>query len=238
MRDLRWLYLEKETKQVQYIYDEKAGETSLKVEGENHKYLFKVRRVKVGDIINFRNLVDNNLYSYKISLIDKKSATLTLESSEQKEVKPNKYLHLGWCVVDPKTIEKTLASLNELGVSKISFIYADFSQKNFKINFERLDKILINSSIQCGRSDKIEFELFNSLKEFLENYPESYMFNFSQNIVSDKKNDIETIVVGPEGGFTAKEIALFSEDKIVGIDSNIILRSESAVTCITSLLLF
>lgn len=223
---------------MQYIYDENASKDTIKIEGDNHKYLFKVRRLKIGDSVKLRNLNDGILYTYNISMIDRRSATLNLEYSEDKEVKPNRYLHLGWCVVDPKTIEKTLASLNELGVSKISFIYADFSQKNFKINFERLEKILINSSIQCGRSDKIEFEVYDSLEEFLKANKDAYMFNFSQNKIADKKDDISTIVIGSEGGFSSDEIKLFEENKIVGIDSKIILRSETALTCVSSQILF
>ncbi len=223
---------------MQYIYNENASSETLKIEGDNHKYLFKVRRLKVGDSVNLRNLKDKNIYTYKITLIDKKSATLSLENVEEKEIKPNRYLHIGWCVVDPKTIEKTLPSLNELGVSKISFIYADFSQKNFKINFERLEKILINSSIQCGRSEMIEFDTFASLKEFKENYPSSYIFNFSQNIITKYKDSIDCIVVGPEGGFSPKELELFKEENIVGVNSDIIMRSETALTSVTTLLLF
>lgn len=223
---------------MQYIYNENASSETLKIEGDNHKYLFKVRRLKVGDSVSLRNLKDKNIYTYKITLIDKRSATLTLENIEEKEVKPNRYLHIGWCVVDPKTIEKTLPSLNELGVSKISFIYADFSQKNFKINFERLEKILINSSIQCGRSKMIEFDTFFSLKDFKEQYPKSYMFNFSQNIITDNKDSIDCIVVGPEGGFSSKELKLFNEENIVGVNSDIIMRSETALTSVTTLLLF
>lgn len=223
---------------MQYIFEEKAGTDTIKIEGENHKYLFKVRRLKLGDSIGLRNLIDKNIYTYKISLIDKKSATLNLEEVCEKEVKPNRYLHIAWCIVDPKTIEKTLPSLNELGVSKISFVYGDYSQKNFKINFERLEKILINSSIQCGRSDKMEFAIFNSLKEYLQSYPDSFMFNFSQNKIVDCKNQIDSIIIGPEGGFSKKEVELFSDKKVVGIDSNIILRSETALSCVTSLLLF
>ena len=223
---------------MQYIYDENASRDTVIIHGYNHKYLFKVRRLKIGDSINLRNLNDNILYTYEVSRIERRTATLELREMQEKEVKPNRYLHIGWCVVDPKIIEKTLASLNELGVSKLSFIYADYSQRNFKINFERLENILINSSVQCGRSQRIEFEVINSVEEFLNKYPESYMFNFSQNKINDKKSDIDTIVVGPEGGFSYNEVNLFKKNKIVGIDSNIIQRSETALTCISSIILF
>ncbi|KIM03703.1 MAG: 16S rRNA methyltransferase, partial [Sulfurovum sp. AS07-7] len=66
--------------------------------------------------------------------------------------------------------------------------------------------------------------------------PKSYMLNFSQNHISEL-NDIETIVIGCEGGFTEKEIALFDESKIVGFDTPLILKSESAVCAVASKIL-
>jgi len=80
----------------------------------------------------------------------------------------------------------------------------------------------------------ITIEYSKSLDDFLKSYPDSYMFNFSKQSIDEKKNDIRTIVLGCEGGFSKKELAQFSEDKIVGIDSDIILRSETAITVIAS----
>jgi len=58
--------------------------------------------------------------------------------------------------------------LNEIGVSKISFIYCDRSQKNFIINLKRVKKILINSSQQCGRSVMMDIEEIECIENFLE----------------------------------------------------------------------
>ena len=63
------------------------------------------------------------------------------------------------------------------------------------------------------------------------------MFNFSHNNIKDKKEDINTIILGCEGGFSLDEIAKFSKDNIVGIDSSMILKSETAIVSIASLLL-
>lgn len=221
---------------MQFVYSEQAGESTLNIENELFKYLFKVRRHQLQDIIEVRNLKDDTLYSYEVQNITKKEATLLLQKSEEKPVSATKKLHLGWCVVDTKTIEKQLPYLNELGVHSIAFIYADYSQKNFKLNLDKYEKILINSSQQCGRSSLMQFEVFKSLDEYLKNYPNAYMFNFSQQHV-DEINSIEDIVVGCEGGFSQREINLFNEKQIVGIDSNLILRSETAVTTLAAKLI-
>ena len=214
---------------MQFIFEEDAKNEFLQIKDENYNYLIKARRKKIGDEINIRNLNDNFLYRYKIVNIGKKDLSLELISKEEKIVEARKTLHLIWCVVDPKTIEKSIASLNELGVDKITFVYSEFSQKNFKINFERLEKILVNSSSQCGRSSIIKLEIEDSFKNILEKYKDLYILDFSNSLIDEKKDSITTLLIGPEGGFSQNERELFKEFNIVGFNSNIILKSETAV---------
>lgn len=140
-------------------------------------------------------------------------------------------------MVDPKTVEKYIASLNELGLDKITFIYCEYSQKNFKINIDKLEKILINSSSQCGRSDIIKLDICKSLEEFLEKHNDAYFLDFSSVNVDSKKSDIKTLILGCEGGFSNKERNDFDEDKIVGFNSSLILRSETAAISAVSKIL-
>lgn len=221
---------------MQYIYSLDSSENSITVKDEIYRYLFKARREKVGAKIYFRNLIDSFLYEYEVSNISKKEALLTLVSKEERIVEAEKKLHIIWSVVDSKTIEKQLPYLNEIGVDKITFFYGDYSQKSFKLNFSKYEKILINSSQQCGRSSIIKLSLEDSLDDILSLYENCYMFNFSQNNISDSKN-IDTILIGCEGGFSQKEISKFDSEKVVGINSNLILRSETAVTVVASKLL-
>ena len=214
---------------MQFTYEEFCGRDILEIKDEVYNYLIKARRHKIDDEIYFRNLKDNNIYLYKINLIDKKKAILNLISAEEKILLNNKNLHLGWCVVDPKTVEKFITSLNEMGVDKITFIYADYSQKNFKINIEKLEKILINSSCQCGRSNIIKLEVCKNLEQFMKENSDVYFLDFSTLCVDDKKDEIKTLVIGCEGGFSQKERDRFNKDFVVGFNSNLILRSETAI---------
>ncbi|MEA1879738.1 MAG: 16S rRNA (uracil(1498)-N(3))-methyltransferase, partial [Campylobacterota bacterium] len=71
------------------------------------------------------------------------------------------------------------------------------------------------------------------LEAFLKENPKSKMLNFSENnFVSN--TDIETIVIGCEGGFTEMEVALFLAENIVGFDTPLVLKSESAVCVLAS----
>ena len=221
---------------MQYLFHSQASTPSLELRGDEHRYIFKVRRHKEGEEIALRNLQDNQIYLYNINYIDKKQALLTLNSSKVLEVKVKRSLHIAWCIVDPKSVEKMLPTLNEIGIEKITFIYCKRSQKSFRLDFKRLEKILLNSSQQCGRSQLMKLDMMDSLEEFLKAYPQTVMLNFSENILS-KENSISTIAIGCEGGFTDEEIALFEPQNIIGLDSPLILKSESAICAVGAKLL-
>ena len=219
-----------------YLYHKEASRPHLTLTGDEHRYIFKVRSHKADDVLYLRNLEDGLLHEYRVAYIDKRSVILELQESKMLEVKASRVLHIGWCIIDPKSIEKVLPSLNEMGVEKITFIYCKRSQKSFKIDFKRLEKILLNSSQQSGRSQMMKLEMADDLEGFLEKYPQSKMLNFSENKIGSQSN-IDTIVIGCEGGFHEDEVAQFALDKIIGLDTLLVLKSESAVCAVSAKIL-
>ena len=210
---------------MQFIYEENIT-NQMKITGDNHKYLFKVRRLKVGDEINVTNF--EKIFKFKIVDINKKEATITklLEFQVSQNLKT---FHIGWCKIDVKNIEKVLPTLNEIGVTKITFIDCDRSQKNFKIKMDRIEKILINSNQQCGRVSLMEIDFCESLDKFLELFPKARVCDFGGEKITDY---FEVGIVGCEGGFTQRERELFT--KTISFDTPLILRSESAVVSLAS----
>ena len=221
---------------MQYLYHKEAGASSLILRGDEHRYIFKVRRHRVGETIALRNLEDNSIFFYEIDSLDKKEAQLLLVRTKYLKIVAKRKLHIAWCIVDPKSIEKILPTLNEMGVDTITFIYCERSQKSFKPDFKRLKKILLNSSQQSGRSSLMKLFMGSDLKSFLEKHSDAVMLNFSEEILNEKSN-VSTVIVGCEGGFTADEIALFKSENIMGLDSPMILKSESAVCAVATKLL-
>jgi 16S rRNA (uracil1498-N3)-methyltransferase len=215
---------------MQFVYDLNASQEILCVKEENYRYLFKVRRLRVGDSVNFRNLKDDILYSYEIVEVNKKEGLLKLLDHERSE-NIYKNFHIMWCVIDPKVIYVTLPMLNQLGVSKISFIYCDRSQKNFKIDLQKIQKILINSSQQCGRVDIMDIEIIENFESMLEYYKEFAVLDFG----GDKEcGDIKSVLIGCEGGFSEDERRKLKNNRKVGLDTDLILRSETAIVAISS----
>ncbi len=217
---------------MQYLYHRDSGRESLTLRDSDYRYIVRVRRHKKNDIIALRNLKDNILYNYIIKDITKREALLSLKESRYLEIKATRKLHIGWCIIEPKNIEKVLPILNEMGVSYISFIYCKRTQKSFRIDLKRLEKILLNSSQQSGRSSLMGLEIIDSLDEFLKLYPEANLLNFSDNSMVSK--DIKTIIIGCEGGFTQDEVSLFNSKDIIGLNTPMILKSESAVCAVAS----
>lgn len=219
---------------MQFLFSDDAGKESLKLKGEEYKYLFKVRRHEVGDLLYFRTRSKSEeLHKYKVVSLDGRAAVLELISTEFKEVKAEKELHIAWCVIDPKSVEKVLPSLNEIGVERISFIYCARSQKNFKTDLPRYERILETSSQQCGRSKPIVFEVFKTLDAFLQLHPETVVLDFCDEVLGCE-DEIKIVLIGCEGGFSDDERKKVEKLRRFRLDTPMILRSESAVMAIAS----
>lgn len=217
-----------------YVIDDEAGCKNLHIKGDLYKYLVKVRRHSLGDELNFRSRKNLTiLHKYRVQNIEPRSMVLNLVSSQNKEIKSEKFLHIAWCIIDSKSIEKVLPSLCEIGVEKISFISSDRSQKNFNLDFKRFNRIMEASMQQSGRSSYIEFDIYKSLKEFIDEFPDTKVFDFCDKTLQNSA-DFKTVLIGCEGGFSQSERELLSSLEVFRLDTPMVLRSESAVMAVAS----
>jgi len=220
-----------------YLFNENAGKERFSIKGEDFKYLIKVRRHAVGDVLGFRNKEDiKTLHLYKLAEVEPRSAAFELLSSEVLEIKAKKELHIGWCVIDSKSVEKVLASLNEVGVSKITFIYCERSQKNFKADFKRYERIIEASNQQCGRTELMAFEVCKNIELFIEENPDTKVFDFTEKTL-ECESDFQTVLIGCEGGFSSKEKEFLKNQEVFRLDTPMVLRSESAALAVASKIL-
>ncbi|PSM52178.1 16S rRNA m3U1498 methyltransferase [Campylobacter blaseri] len=212
-----------------FLYSKNCSDEYLQIENEQFKHL-RARRVKVGDRLDVRNLKDGYNYIYEIREILRKSINLELIFKNSVEDKKSN-ISIAWAVVEDSVIEKTLPSLNEIGVERLIFVYCDFSQKNIKLNFERFERILISSSQQCGRNSILEMEICQSSDELKDKFSKISLVDFGgENI--DNANKDEILFIGPEGGFSKREKNMF--EKKYALNSPYILRSNTAILAATS----
>jgi len=220
-----------------YTFCDDAGKELLNIKGELYKYLIKVRRHSEGDELCFRTRTDiQTLHIYKLLHVEPRAIELSLISSQTKDVKADKSLHVGWCIIDSKSIEKVLPSLCEIGVQRITFISCDRSQKNFKLDFKRFERIQEASMQQSGRSSFIEFDTSKCIKDFVELNPSAKVFDFCETTLKDGVN-FQTVLIGCEGGFSENERDFLKTQESFKLKTPMILRSESAVLAVASKIL-
>jgi 16S rRNA (uracil1498-N3)-methyltransferase len=220
-----------------YLFNEQAGKENFSIKGEDFKYLIKVRRHTVDDKLGFRNKEDiKTLYMYRLTEIEPRVLHVERISSKTLEIKAKKDLHVAWCVIDSKSVEKVLASLNEVGVKKITFIYCERSQKNFKADFKRYERIIEASNQQCGRTELMEFSTCKNIESFIKEYPDTKVFDFTEKTLQCE-NDFKTVLIGCEGGFSPKEKEFLQNQEVFRLDTPMVLRSESAALAVASKIL-
>jgi 16S rRNA (uracil1498-N3)-methyltransferase len=216
---------------VQFFYCDDGGKERIEIKGENYNYLFKVRRHRKGSDLYIRDFQEPEmLYRYRVDEVSRRDALLSKLEEKQSFVEARDIV-VGWCIVENRSIEKSLPALNELGVKKLYLINCDFSQK-VKLDFERLNRVLKSSSMQCGRYDILEIETIENLETFLNIYPKAVAIDFGDEVL--KIGCGKEILVGPEGGFSEAERDSFQ--LVRKLPSPYILRSETAVISASSLI--
>ena len=222
---------------MRFLFHDDAGAAQVTLKGEDYKYIVKVRRHGVGDTLALRRRERSGmLYTYRLASADGRQAELHLLREEERRVGAGRALHIGWCVIDPKSVEKVLPQLNELGVAKLTFIACDRSQKQYRQDFARLKRILEASMQQCGRSDWMALESA-TLPAFIAENPQTVVLDFCEEVFEDRAG-VDTVLIGCEGGFSEGERRLLAACRTVRFDTPLILRSESAaVACAAKILL-
>ncbi len=187
-------------------------------------------------------LFDNSGYDYHalINSFDKGGVTVSVISKKESENTPRRELTLFFSLIKKDNVEWILEKGTELGVSHFVPIVSDRSEKK-GFNAERAEKIILEASEQSGRGmipTLHEVTVFDTILE-----SEFPCFAF------DPKGDVFTIehthtysplgiCIGPEGGWTERELFLFKKNNI-GVYSlgGQILRAETAAVAVSGLIL-
>ena len=133
---------------MQFLYHQAAGARLIQLNKGELLHLMALRLAPQSELF-LRNLKDDYLYLYELIELGKKNATLLFKDKKEKR-RTKSLSSLALAVIEPKILERLLPFLNELNLGKLILVYADFSQRNFRIDFQRLERILIHSCEQCG----------------------------------------------------------------------------------------
>ncbi len=201
---------------------------------EESKHIIKVLRKKDGDILFVTNGL-GVLFKTEIILASDSKCTVQIVSFEKTTPAPFR-LHLA---VAPTKMndryEWFLEKATEIGIQEITPIICDRSERKV-INPERFDKIILSAMKQSNELYLPKLNPAISFKEFMKQKNNGLQL-IAHCEETDKKtlksvlqsNTNVTILIGPEGDFSNKEIALALEQNYIPVSlGNTRLRTETA----------
>jgi 16S rRNA (uracil1498-N3)-methyltransferase len=89
---------------------------------------------------------------------------------------------------------------------------------------------------QCGRTTYIEFETYKSVESYLEHFPKTKIFDFTQKSLRCDEV-VQSVLIGCEGGFSPREREIFKSYDVFSLNTPLVLRSESAAFAVASKIL-
>lgn len=221
---------------MQLFYNPNINEATenFSFDKEESKHIIKVLRKKDTDILHVTNGL-GFLFTTEITLASDSKCTVKIISFEKTNPSKSR-LHLA---VAPTKMndryEWFLEKATEIGIQEITPIICDHSERKV-INNERFEKILLAAMKQANELYLPKLNPAITFKEFvnLQNDDIKYIAHCEE---TDKKtlksvlqpNQNITMLIGPEGDFSQKEITLaLSNDYIPVSLGNTRLRTETA----------
>jgi 16S rRNA (uracil1498-N3)-methyltransferase len=221
---------------MQLFYNPNISEATetFSFDKEESKHIIKVLRKKDTDILYVTNGL-GVLFKTEITLASDNKCTVQILTFEKSEA-PKYKLHLA---VAPTKMndryEWFLEKATEIGVHEITPVFCDRSERK-TINAERFEKIILSAMKQCNQMYLPKLNPAISFKEFIKN--ENAGLKLIAHCEETNKKTLKsvllpntdyTILIGPEGDFSSKEIELALENNYLPVSlGETRLRTETA----------
>lgn len=189
-------------------------------------------------------LFDGSGHEYRAQFVELSNRSAVLEVvSKRKSIMPKNNINLFQSIIKKDKMEWIVEKATELGVTKIIPIVSERSEKK-NLNQERMFKIAMEASEQCGRGDVPQIEDGQKLSDVsFDQESEIIVFDPSgttspppsspalpaRQVAKERGESPISIFIGPEGGWSEKELDFFKQ-KNAQIYSlgDLILRAETA----------
>jgi len=221
---------------MQLFYNPDIDETTetFSFDKEESRHIIKVLRKKDSDILHVTNGL-GLVFETEITLASDNKCIVEVLSIK-KTPEPKFRLHLA---VAPTKMndrfEWFLEKATEIGIQEITPIFCDRSERKV-VNKERFEKIILSAMKQSNETYLPKLNEAISFKEFIKQKNEGLQL-IAHCEETDKKslkevlkpNENVTVLIGPEGDFSEKEIALAIENNFQPVMlGNTRLRTETA----------
>ena len=220
------------------FYQGNLSETSQNIifDKDESRHIFKVLRHKLGDTLHITNGL-GILFTAELVEVSQKQC-LAIVTKAEKKAPLHYYLHMA--VAPTKNndrFEWFLEKATEIGISEITPILCDHSERKV-IKVDRFEKIIESAMKQSLKMYKPKLNELTSFSDFIKlqsnfngvkciAHCENSEKALLKNLVQPTSNNI--ILIGPEGDFSYKEIALAQKNEFSPISlGESRLRTETA----------
>lgn len=212
--------------------------SEINLDASAYAHIVRVLRMKVGaTFLLFDG--SNRVFDARLIHIDKKVARARIGVGRSENRESPLHLHLGQVISRGEKMELTIQKSVELGVSVITPLFSE--RCGVKLSGERLQKrfaqwqqIAIAACEQCGRNQVPTLEPACDLTTWCGNLTNELKLTFDPAATTSLKtlslvDPYIALLVGPEGGLTATEIAITAQYQFTTILLGPrILRTETA----------
>lgn len=232
-----------------YIESELINNSTVILEGEEHHHLKNVMRSRVGDEVILFN--GSNLDAYGIiKSIDKNSTLIQINNIKENENEPTINFTLYQAVCKGDKLSLITQKITELGASNLCVFYSKFTDiKDKTSKLDKLDRVSISASKQCGRSSIVKTTGVLSFNEMIDHaksndkvfvaYENENKLTLFSSLKKNAKFKNIGLIIGAEGGFSEEEIEILKEKnfEIISLGKRI-LRTETAGIVGSSTIIF
>ena len=172
-----------------------------------------VFRLGKGDKVNF---FDGTGYEYlsEIEMLAKKGGSFVILEKTRREERESRKIHLYLAIIKKDKIELAIEKATELGVASITPVIAERSQYK-QVREDRLKKLVKEAAEHSGRTTLPEVRLLETVEEVIARHQDVLVLHIDGTPFSEVSFGKEVcVLIGPEGGWSEKELELFKEKNI------------------------
>ena len=204
----------------------------------DYTHITKVLRLGAGDRITVFD-TESTEYEGKITDLSPGTIALQVHNTRLLQTEPGLELNLFQAILKGNKMDGIISQATQLGVSGIFPVISERTQVRSTARVDRWNRIALESTKQCGRatppvvSEPVDFQ--NSFGIRKQSEMKIILYENQDKLLGDYVDSLTKLVnsinvyIGPEGGFSKKEITLAEENGYIALGlGKRILRAETA----------
>lgn len=222
---------------MQFLSENLISEDNFFLNEEESFHLKKVLRARTGDKIK----VFDGEKRWLCEIIDFKNSRVFLKPLELIKTEKKQFkLNLFFPFIERKKFEYVIKTVTEAGIDSFTPLITEYTQKHFIFNIkdrkERIYDILKSAVKQSERDSFPEINNAENISDIFENEKKFIVMSKEKingrlyklfDIINNTDKEIN-IIIGPEAGFSQKDVSFMNENVYPLKISDNILRSETA----------